>query len=635
MNIDTDLEIERYQEATDMLSHAFNPEELVGLPRQYNPLSRRNRIMQELPSGGFVQVGEEDLPQPQAMTAAPQQPSVEPPQAPSDLSDITPELVEKFGYFQEYDPTIREDLHFNLKEALMNLGQYIGFIPGIPTNVEFQNFKISEPVAEQLAGFVSGKNNLGVGAGDFVGLGSMAVQEGYRAYQQGDQTGDNVMRALGAVEMGLGLAEAVPAAKPLSKGIKEGLRVVRQRLNQPGPMPTVGSNLGNVGQFKIEKDEVRKILDLRAVQMELPVSERVQPSNNKFFETGNEAYTKTLPEQKETPVPRAPDDKTLPLGDRSRAVIEMSDEIANVLAKRAKQFVGTNVQYFYHTGPIIDKAIELGFTKEQAFDRLKNFAKNYAATSPRTKTEDNLRNASLAITKQGKGIDIDQIIGVGGDGINEKGYPMIINPGGIHRKLLDAITADGISFNTNPKPATFAENVAGNLAGVTVDTHAIRAVFSAMNEIKPGSVPIKFIGGKTAAKTKEFQEAYKKDPSSLDVATMINDTLQTQKINGETLQTEYAVFSDLYKLVAKKLGVQPAEAQSLSWFANGKMTGLASEPKTIVELIDDRVDVTAQLSGLTKREVFKKFFQGSLPLLSLGPITLLETGSSFENGLEM
>ena len=117
MNIDTDLEIQRYQEATDMLSHAFNPEELEGLPRQYNPMTKRNRIMQELPSGGFVQVGEEDLPQPQAMTTAPQQPSVEPPQAPSDLSDITPELVEKFGYFQEYDPTIREDLHFNLKEA--------------------------------------------------------------------------------------------------------------------------------------------------------------------------------------------------------------------------------------------------------------------------------------------------------------------------------------------------------------------------------------------------------------------------------------------------------------------------------------------------------------------------------------
>ncbi len=421
--------------------------------------------------------------------------------------------------------------------------------------------------------------------------------------------------------------------------IRNKLSTVKDRLTQPGEMPTVGMNAGqmfvNPEPVKIDTDEAVNVLNIRAEQMKLSPKDRVQPSGEVMFETSPDAYARTFPEQKETPVPRAPEGKVLPLGDRARKVIEMSDAISSKLAERAKPFVGTNVQFFYNTGPIVDKAIELGYTQEQAFEALRKFALNYAATSPRTKTEENLRSASLASVKQERGIDIGTIIGPGSEGINEKGYPMIINPGGLHRKLLDDVMASGISFDTNPKPATFAENVAGNLSGVTVDTHAIRAVFDAINELEPGSVPLKFIGGKTAAKTKEYQEMYQKDPSTFDAATMVADTLGSQKIDGKDVQTEYAVFSDIYKQVAEKLGVKPAEAQSLSWFANGDKTGLASEPKTIVELIDDRVDVTSQLTGMSKDEVFKKFFKGSIPLLSVGGgVTLLETGSSMSDDKE-
>lgn len=439
------------------------------------------------------------------------------------------------------------------------------------------------------------------------------------------------------IDLAVSAFRAARSDEGLTAAIKGKLQAVGERLNQPGEMPDVGMNAGQLFQgaepVKVDADEAVNVLNLRAEQMELAPKDRVQPSGEVMFDTSAESYARTFPEQIETPVPRAPEGKALPLGDRARKVIEMSDVISDKLAERAKPFVGTNVQFFYNTGPIIDKAIELGYSKEQAFEALRKFALNYAATSPRTKTEENLRSASLAGVKQERKIDIGTIIGPGGSGINEKGYPMIINPGGLHRKLLDDVMASGISFDTNPKPATFAENVSGNLAGVTVDTHAIRAVFDVLNELEPGSIPLKFIGGKTAAKTKEFQEMYQKDPSSFDAATMVADTLQSQKIDGKDMQTEYAVFSDIYKQVAKKLGVKPAEAQSLSWFANGDKTGLASEPKTIVELIDDRVDVTAQLTGMSKDEVFKKFFQGSIPLLSLGGgITLLESGASITDG---
>ena len=379
-------------------------------------------------------------------------------------------------------------------------------------------------------------------------------------------------------------------------------------------------------------EDTKLVLEKRAEQMKLPPKRRIMPSGqNKLFDTSEDAYKKLEVEQKETPVPRKTEGQVYPLNNRAKPLEDKSDAIADVLAKRIIPFKGRNIQYFYNTSPIIQKAVELGIPRETAIEQVKKFSKNYAATSPRTKTEENLRSATLVGVKENLGIDIGKIIGPGGDGINEKGYPMIINPGGIHRKLIEDTKAEGISFDTNPKPATFAENASGNLEGVTVDTHAIRAVIDVLNELEPGSVPIEWIGHKTPNKTKKFQAMYKKDPKSLDVSTMVRDGLASQALNKISKQTEYAVFSDIYKKVAEKAGVKPAEAQSLSWFANGEKTGLASEPKTIVELIEDRIDVTSQLTNMNKEEVFKKFMQGKMPLLSLGGITLLETGTSMEN----
>ena len=438
-----------------------------------------------------------------------------------------------------------------------------------------------------------------------------------------------------ARELGPAVGEAISQAGQSAEArMAERGPITDRVMSGADPMEVIDPALAAAGKLARGKDELKTVLDLRAEQMKLPVGQRVQPSTDSVIfnlETkpgdNQSPYELNMPEQSDTPVPRAPEGVKLPLNNRGAKVIEMSDKISDVLADRARPLVGSNVQYFYHTGPLIDKAVELGIPEEEARQQLKKFALNYAATSPRTMTEQNLRNASLVTAKQKRGVDLTEMIGPGGEGVNEKGYPMMINPGGIHKKLVDEAAVDGLNFNTNPKPATFAENVSGNLAGVTADTHAIRAVFDAMNEIEPGSIPIEFIGGKNAKATKEMRAQYLADPSSLDPATMINDTLATQKINGEPTQTEYAIFSDIYKKVAEKIGVRPAEAQSLSWFANGKKTGLASEPKTIVELIDERVDVTSQMLGQSKDEVFKKFMKGSIPLLSLGGLTLLDTGA--------
>ena len=430
----------------------------------------------------------------------------------------------------------------------------------------------------------------------------------------------------GVVAAGKAVVEGAPARLEEAKsGVTLGMNV--------DPMTVLDETIVAMSKKTppAKNSDLINVLNLRADQMKLSPKDRIQPSGeNPLFDTTPDAYQRNLPEQTETPVPRAPEDAKLPLNNRAAKVVEMTPQIADKLAEKMQPYLGTPAQYFYNTGPIIDKAVGLGVPEDIARKQLKRFALNYAATSPRTQTEPNLRSASIVSAKETQGINYDEIVGPGGEGINEKGYPMMIQPAspgkaeGIHRKLIEAVRAGGIDYNTNPKPATFAENVTGNLAGVTVDTHAIRGALDAMNEVEPGSIPEGFI-------VKEFREQYKADPSTFNPATMVIDTLGDQKVGGVKMQTEYAVFSDLYKEAAKKLNVSPAEAQALGWFGSGKRTGLASDLKTVADLIDERVDVTAQALNRPKEEVFIDFFSGKIPLLSLGGLTLLDTGAITDN----
>tara|TARA_Y100001934_G_scaffold156433_1_gene187337 strand:+ start:2125 stop:4383 length:2259 start_codon:yes stop_codon:yes gene_type:complete len=378
--------------------------------------------------------------------------------------------------------------------------------------------------------------------------------------------------------------------------------------------------------FTINNDEVpslREVLIKKSEEMQLKPAKRVQPTDDQMFDVAPESYEQGIvPEmQIETPVPRAPAGAKLPKKGRTQGLVDNMEEIADRIAERARPHVGTNVQYFYHLGPLLKKAEDLGIPEDEAREAIKEFSLLYGATSPRTQTEPNLRSASLVRAKDKQNIRYDEIVGPGGTGINEAGFPMMINQAkkgqaaGIHKLLIDQLRTTGkIDYKTNPKPATFAENVGGNLNGVTVDTHAIRGALYMLNDIMPGSIPRQWFNSETAYK------AYLDDPSNIEnyAGKGIADTLDGQVVDGSKQQTEYAIFSDIYRMVADRLGVQPAEAQSLSWFANGEFTGLASPPKTIVELINERVDVTAQALGRSKDAIFKAFIEGKIPLMSFG-----------------
>ncbi len=163
----------------------------------------------------------------------------------------------------EYDPTLRETGKVQLSEYLLGLAE--GSLEEelraqgltedqINTQLEAEMPRLKNEATVLSDMFFGSPNSLGIGVGDFVTAGIMDIQEGARLFKQGRTTG-GADRGLGALLVLAGLAEATGVGKLISKPLKKviektraGLADVGERLNQPGQMPTLGSNFGNIGQ---------------------------------------------------------------------------------------------------------------------------------------------------------------------------------------------------------------------------------------------------------------------------------------------------------------------------------------------------------------------------------------------------
>ena len=363
------------------------------------------------------------------------------------------------------------------------------------------------------------------------------------------------------------------------------------------------------------------ILRLRSEQMALKPNQRIQP-NPAIPRMIDQNYSQPAPftdlPDLSTMYPRNADPAAaLPLGDRARVLVDRKDEISSALANAIRQSgqMDSPTRYFYNSdGPLYRAAREAGLSEDEALTFVQDFASRVAATSPRTDVTQNVRNASLAMSKDAQGIPLREIVGSGSGGISEHGYPMMTGDAGIHGKLIDMINeTGGINPYTNTKPSMFAANVGGNRSGATVDTHAIRGILMTLNDMDAGSVPLDFI--ETGAR-----DAYLADPTSL-VPNMIRDTVGQQvadtPMGRMKVQTEYPVFADILHGAADQLGVSPAEAQSMAWFGLGDRTNLGSEFKTLSDVVDDRINVTAQAAGVSPEVVRNAFFRRQIPLMSV------------------
>lgn len=356
-----------------------------------------------------------------------------------------------------------------------------------------------------------------------------------------------------------------------------------------------------------------EVLRLRAQEMELPRAQRTQPSGYQVFETTPTAYKRTegiVPQQSFMDrLPRPIVGKALPLNERMLPILDIADEVAAQYASKMAPYQGKNVEYFYHTGPVYEKSFDLLGDEGAGRAFMDRFSKTYAGTSPRTPTEQNLLNSSLLSYRVAEGLPIEKpVLNITGN--NDVGYPMI---SGMHPDLTRRLLAGEDTFANNPKPSSFAENVRGNLQGVTADTHNIRGILRSYEDLRPGSLPREWF------KTDADYDQYLRGGLTPDILSGgINDGLASQTVNKISRQSEYGPMADITARSAEILGEAPAPTQSLGWFGLGDMTNLRSAPKTLTELMGERIDVTAQKLGIDPEETARLYMQGKIPLMNQG-----------------
>lgn len=274
LQMDTDEEIDKYDEATLIAS---NPPPLAATRDKmavYNPLNGRNDVLVPLSLGGYVKLGEE--PVDRLAEVRKYADELQQMEQPFDMADyeaagftqkevedagIMPVTQEKTGRTEPLregeelrmrregaamvtpdDPTMRQDLtrltFENTEGDLRQIFEVLGI----------DRFT-ARKMAEGLWGNPESTRDLGLGIADFTPAGLFfGAQEGMRTFERGRNTGDPLTIGMGALEAGLSFLEALPLTAAGAKGLKASMPVMRnaltelgRRMNQPGDMPTTSS----------------------------------------------------------------------------------------------------------------------------------------------------------------------------------------------------------------------------------------------------------------------------------------------------------------------------------------------------------------------------------------------------------
>ena len=274
IQMDTDEEIDKYDEATLIAS---NPPPLAATRDKmavYNPLNGRNDVLVPLSLGGYVKLGEE--PVDRLAEVRKYADELQQMEQPFDMADyeaagFTQKEVEDAGIIpQGQEPSIRTEPLREGEELRMRREGAAMVTPDDPTMREdltrltFENtegdlrqiFEVlgidrftARKMAEGLWGNPESTRDLGLGIADFTPAGLFfGAQEGMRTFERGRNTGDPLTIGMGALEAGLSFLEALPLTAAGAKGLKASMPAMRnaltelgRRMNQPGDMPTTSS----------------------------------------------------------------------------------------------------------------------------------------------------------------------------------------------------------------------------------------------------------------------------------------------------------------------------------------------------------------------------------------------------------
>jgi hypothetical protein len=329
--------------------------------------------------------------------------------------------------------------------------------------------------------------------------------------------------------------------------------------------------------------------------------------------------------------PQEPMERLVPprgVSPRLQRALENPEVLAG-MRESIQRGVDMGADRWYHTNPIRAAFVrELG--EEAGAERFARFMDYVAATSPRSDVSTNIRNASYYYTRDGVPTVKEDLR-----------YPYGHVAQNLH--LQNAATVQGPGWNVlqNPKPASFSQNLQGNLVPGTMDTHAFRNIGMRTRdpEFLETSISVPNKTGKAAANLSEDEQAlltmaqrygevsedgkkivfrpqrlFQEGRLTMDEALRIPSFWASKPRDNE-----YGAAEALYGRLAQEFNLAPADAQAAAWAGAGQLTGLASPPtRTFPQLFNERVEYTARMRGEDPNETLRSMIRGQRPLLGIG-----------------
>jgi len=482
----------------------------------------------------------------------------------------------------------------------------------------------------------------------------------------------------GAGTMGAGLLGAIPLVGMAGRGIGAGVRAAREAPEAAGvagrvagmtpdeafsrafaPQPGAGVPVLAGEELQRANELSQRVLDFRRQQMTLKPKQRLaaNPEDQVFQppQVGRnlEGVPQTIGREIEAlrleniggmsqKQPRLPGSgsgfgNAATLAENYGPVYERItgelQPIARIMRGEAvenatpQQMEAARAAFFYNMRPMYDELTARGVSHQEALRRIQQEAQAIAGTSPQTDTLQNILNSAFLQNRMARGLPIDakSVEAATGPG---SGYNIIYNQ---HPELTEGLLGGTATIGQNPKPSVFARNISGDLSGVTADMHNVRAINLLYNDNYPGQLPVSSF--KDVRAFNDYRAAYTPNEDGVVRGMSDSELIKSmvarptgQGIAGREVSTEYPIYSDITSEIGKRLGLTPADAQALMWFYYGDRTGLASAAKTVPELLNDRLSITAQALGVSPQEAFDLYRRNMIPLAGAVPAAYVGSG---------
>jgi hypothetical protein len=420
-----------------------------------------------------------------------------------------------------------------------------------------------------------------------------------------------------------------------------------QRMNQPGEMPAVGSNLGNFG-----KNGGPPMLNTSGDVSTVNMPEGSLPQ-----------YTGAAPNRTEPYQRYRPKNTTERMQRLEAAVADPDNPINQVFdnyIEKGKDLAGPD---WYNTEELRDWFVStLGEKEGDA--QWREYMELIGTTSTGAKVPQNIRMASFyralspkdraAVAQIVKDEGITPKAAAARLGVTPKNTPdnyayghlkqrnqagNVVNreAGTWDRAVPEGLTGAALSkyLQANPKVKGFGNDLLGDDTNIAADMHFMRMLamadgggdfLNAQAKLSGENAEIaaQVIGPKRIKKYTNTRKVNGKPVSEINLFKAwqdghIKDTSAFQKMPTAWADTpkanEYAAYEDMANRVAETYGMTPAQFQASLWMGAGDMTGLADESQgTFMNLFRRSLDKRAEERGLSREEMLLDFLYNKSPL---------------------